>query len=200
MFASDLPRRYEPRADRQKGGPVTNQVGYCMSRRQFLASTSLASAVGLLAPTVLFAGNEVVSAPGLVEKARNTAASATITVQRLRGNISVLMGAGGNIAVLPGKDGKLLIDAGFAGARPKIAEALAGIGSDPIKHLINTHWHFDHTDGNEWLHAAGATILAHENTRKHLSTATRVDGWAFTFAPSPAGALPGEVFSTERTL
>src|SRR5215831_7847516 len=179
---------------------MTNQVGYCMSRRQFLASTGLASTVGLLAPRVLFGGNEVVSAPGLVEKARNSAASATITVQRLRGNISVLMGAGGNIAVLPGRDGKLLIDAGFAGARPKIAEALAGIGSDPIKHLINTHWHFDHTDGNEWLHSAGATILAHENTRKRLSTSTRVDGWAFTFPPSPAGAIPSDVSSNERTL
>jgi len=50
------------------------------------------------------------------------------------------MGAGGNIAVLPGRDGKLLIDAGFAGARPKIADALASISSDPIKHVINTHW------------------------------------------------------------
>ena len=179
---------------------MTNQVGYGMSRRQFLASTSFASAVGLLAPRGLFGGTEVVSAPGLVEKARNEAASATIAVQRLRGNISVLMGAGGNIAVLPGRDGKLLIDAGFAGARPKISDALAGISSDPVKHLINTHWHFDHTDGNEWLHSAGATIPAHENTRKHLSTTTRVEGWAFTFPASPAGAIPSEVFSTERTL
>src|SRR5215467_12584713 len=179
---------------------MTNQVGYGMSRRQFLASTSLASAVGLLAPRELFGGNEVVSAPGLVEKARNTAASATITVQRLRGNISVLLGAGGNIAVLPGRDGKLLVDAGFAGARPKISEALAGLSSDPIKHLINSHWHFDHTDGNEWLHAAGATILAHENTRKHLSTSTLVAGWDFTFPPAPAGAIPSEVLTSEKTL
>src|SRR5215469_12801188 len=163
---------------------MTNQVGYGMSRRQFLASTSFASTVGLLAPRMLFGGTEVISAPGLVEKARNEAANATIAVKQLRGKISVLMGAGGNIAVLPGRDGKLLIDAGFAGARPK----------------INTHWHFDHTDGNEWLHSAGATILAHENTRKHLSTTTRVEGWAFTFPTSPAGAIPSEVFSTERTL
>jgi glyoxylase-like metal-dependent hydrolase (beta-lactamase superfamily II) len=110
------------------------------------------------------------------------------------------MGAGGNIAVLSGRDGKLLIDAGFAGARPKITDALAGISSDPIKHLINSHWHFDHTDGNKWLHSVGATILAHENTRKHLSTTTRVEGWAFTFPPSPADAIPTEVFTTEKTL
>jgi glyoxylase-like metal-dependent hydrolase (beta-lactamase superfamily II) len=109
------------------------------------------------------------------------------------------MGAGGNIAVLPGRDGKLLIDAGFAGARPKLADALASISSDPVKHLINTHWHFDHTDGNEWLHSAGAAILAQENTKKHLSRDTRVEGWNFTFKASPAGAIPAEVFQTEQT-
>jgi glyoxylase-like metal-dependent hydrolase (beta-lactamase superfamily II) len=179
---------------------MTNHSGHGMSRRQFLACTSFASAVGLVAPRVLFGGTEVISAPGLVEKARNEAASATIAVKQLRGNISVLMGAGGNIAVLPGRDGKLLIDAGFAGARPKISNALSGISSDPVKHLINTHWHFDHTDGNEWLHSAGAAILAHENTRKHLSTTTRVEGWAFTFPPSAAGAIPSDVFSNERAL
>jgi len=103
---------------------------------------------------------------GLVQTARKTAAAATVTVQKLRGNISVLMGAGGNIAVLPGRDGKLLIDAGFAGARPKVSSALAAISSDPIKHLINTHWHFDHRDGNEWVHSQGAAILAHTKHAK----------------------------------
>lgn len=135
-----------------------------------------------------------------MQTARKTAAAATITVQKLRGNISVLLGAGGNIAVLRGHDGKLLVDAGYAGARPKITSALASISSDPIKHLINTHWHFDHTDGNEWLHSTGAAILAHTNTRKHLSTATRVEGWNFTFAPAPAGAIPSQVFDDGRTL
>ena len=166
-----------------------------ISRRRFLTSTSMAASVGLLAPSYLFDQDD-----GLVQTARKTAAAATITVQKLRGNISVLMGAGGNIAVLPGHDGKLLIDAGFAGARPKIADALASISSDPTKHLINTHWHFDHTDGNEWLHSAGASILAHENTRKHLSTDTRVEGWNFTFKASPPGAIPSEVFQTEKTV
>jgi glyoxylase-like metal-dependent hydrolase (beta-lactamase superfamily II) len=110
------------------------------------------------------------------------------------------MGAGGNIAVLTGQDGKLLIDAGLAGARPQITDALFRISSDPIKHLINSHCHFDHTDGNEWLHSAGATILAHENTRKNLSTSTRVEGWDFTFLASPAGAIPNETFADERSL
>jgi glyoxylase-like metal-dependent hydrolase (beta-lactamase superfamily II) len=124
----------------------------------------------------------------------------TITLRPLRCEVSVLMGAGGNIAVLTGRDGKLLVGAGYVGSRTKISDALATIGSDPIRHLINTHWHFDHTDGNEWLHSAGATILAHENTRRHLSTTTRVKDWNFTFPRSPLGAIPTEVFTTERTL
>src|SRR4051794_8067954 len=119
-----------------------------ISRRRFLASSSMAAGYALLGPLPAFATTD-----GLVEKARKDAATATVTAQMLRGNISVLLGAGGNIAVLPGRDGKVLIDAGYAGARPQIAAALSRISSDPVKHLINTHWHFDHTDGNEWLHS-----------------------------------------------
>ncbi len=174
---------------------MTTKLAVRISRRCFVATASAATTVALLAPRKLFA-----QGIGLVQTARKSAAAATITVQKLRGNVSVLMGAGGNIAVLPGRDGKLLIDAGFAGARPRITDALASLNSDPIKHLINTHWHFDHTDGNEWLHSAGATILAHTNTRRHLSTSTRVEGWNFTFPPSPAGAIPAEVFDDERTV
>ncbi len=166
-----------------------------ISRRHFLASASLAVAATCLAPRRLFA-EEV----GLVQQIRGEAATAKITVQTLRGNVSALIGSGGNIGVLPGRDGKLLIDAGITASRPRITEALATLSNDPIKYLVNSHWHFDHTDGNEWLHSAGAAILAHENTRKHLAVSTRVDGWNFTFPASPAGALPTEVFKTERTL
>jgi glyoxylase-like metal-dependent hydrolase (beta-lactamase superfamily II) len=106
---------------------------------------------------------------------RNAAATAKVNVTKLRGNVSVLEGSGGNIAVLTGRDGKVLIDAGIPASRPQLTEALKSLGDDPIKHLINTHWHFDHTDGNEWLHSIGAEITAHENTRKHLSVTTRVE-------------------------
>jgi glyoxylase-like metal-dependent hydrolase (beta-lactamase superfamily II) len=121
-------------------------------------------------------------------------------VQALRGNVSALIGSGGNIAVLSGTDGKLVIDSGYATSRAKITDALAKMHPGPIKHLVNTHWHFDHTDGNEWMHSEGAMILAHENTRKHLSTTTRVEGWDFTFPPSPGGAIPAEVFDLEKNL
>src|SRR5258705_6367174 len=108
----------------------------------------------------------------IVSAMLNAAAKATMVIHPVRRNISVLEGSGGNIAVLTGKDGKLLVDAGFAVSRPAIASALTSINADPIRHLINSHWHTDHTDGNAWLHGAGAAITAHENTRKRLSVAT----------------------------
>ena len=130
----------------------------------------------------------------------NAAAKAKITVQPIRRNISVLEGSGGNIAVLTGRDGKLLVDAGFAVSRPAISDALTSINPDPIKHLINTHWHTDHTDGNEWLHSAGAAITAHENTRKRLAVDTRVEGWDYTFPAVAKGALPTTVFATDHEM
>jgi glyoxylase-like metal-dependent hydrolase (beta-lactamase superfamily II) len=168
------------------------------TRRDFCVSTGLAAAAACLAPRSLFAQEGGTS--GIVEMIRKEAATSPITVQFLRGNISVLMGSGGNIAVLPGRDGKLLIDAGITESRRGIQEALHHISPDPIRHLINSHWHFDHTDGNAWLHSAGATILSHENTRKHLSTSVRVEGWSFTFPPAPTEALPSDLFQTERTV
>jgi glyoxylase-like metal-dependent hydrolase (beta-lactamase superfamily II) len=138
--------------------------------------------------------------PDMVVASRKSGKTANITVQALRRNVSALIGSGGNIAVLPGADGKLIIDSGFLGTRGKIVDALSGLSPDPIKHLVNTHWHFDHTDGNEWMHSAGATITAHENTRKHLSTTTRVEDWNFTFPALPAGAIPTDVFNADKTL
>jgi glyoxylase-like metal-dependent hydrolase (beta-lactamase superfamily II) len=131
---------------------------------------------------------------------RNAAADAKITVHKLRRNVSVLEGSSGNITVLIGHDGKLLVDAGITASRPRICDALAGLSDDPVAHLINSHWHFDHTDGNEWLHSVGAEMTAHENTRKHLSVSTRVEDWNFTFPPAPADGLPTKVITTDETL
>jgi glyoxylase-like metal-dependent hydrolase (beta-lactamase superfamily II) len=131
---------------------------------------------------------------------RNAAATSKIKLTKLRGNVSVMEGSGGNITVLTGRDGKVLVDAGVTASRPQITQALASLSDEPVKHLINSHWHFDHTDGNEWLHSIGAEITAHENTRKHLSITTRVEDWNFTFPPAPAGALPTKLFNFEQTL
>jgi glyoxylase-like metal-dependent hydrolase (beta-lactamase superfamily II) len=169
------------------------------SRRRFclccIGSATFAATGGWLSPAQVFA-----EARELVELIRSEAAKAPIKVHRLRGNVSVLEGSGGNIAVLAGRDGKVLVDAGITGSKRRIVEALASLSSDPIKHLINTHWHFDHADGNEWLHGEGATILAHDNTRKHLAMAQRVEDWNFNFPASPLGAIPTDVFVTDRMM
>src|SRR5262249_36594872 len=166
-----------------------------VSRRRFITSSIIATTGVCLMPRRLFAAAE-----SPVVTIRNAAATAKITVTKLRGNVSVLEGSGGNIAVLTGRDGKLLVDAGIPGTRARITEALANLSDDPVKYLINTHWHFDHTDGNEWLHSIGAVITAHENTKKHLATTTRVEDWNFTFPPAPAGALPTKILTTDETL
>jgi len=168
---------------------------HCLSRRRFVASAGILTAVAYFSPRHLFAEGE-----NIVLAARKRAETTDITVQALRGNVSALIGSGGNIAVLSGRDGKLVIDSGYATSRARVTDAVAKMHPGPIKHLVNTHWHFDHTDGNEWMHSEGATILAHENTRKHLSTTTRVEGWDFTFPPSPTGAIPAEIFDQEKNL
>src|SRR5215472_6378792 len=174
---------------------MKTNASFRVSRRHFLASSIIATTGVCLMPRRLFA-----EAESPVITIRNAAKTAKITVTKLRGNVSVLEGSGGNIAVLTGPDGKVLVDAGIPGSKARITEALASLSNDPVKHLINTHWHFDHTDGNEWLHSIGAEIDAHENTRKHLSETTRVEDWNFTFPPAPAGALPTKVLTNDETL
>jgi glyoxylase-like metal-dependent hydrolase (beta-lactamase superfamily II) len=167
-----------------------------LSRRRFLTSTGLATTAAFFVPRPVAAQEPAAvggAAPlaGLVTTARKQAQTAKVTVEKLRGNISVLINdVGGNIAVLHGKDGKLLVDTGVAESRSQIADALARISADPMKYAINTHWHFDHTDGNQWLNEAGATIIAHENVRKRMSEPTRIGPWDHTFPPADAAALP----------
>lgn len=170
-----------------------------LSRRGFclccVGGATFAATAGWLTPRQAYA-----EARGIVSLIKDSAATAPITTYKLRNNISVLEGSGGNIAVLTGPDGKVLVDAGIGVSRPQLSKALAELGGEPVTHLINTHWHFDHADGNEWLHAAGAKIVAHENTRKHLSDIQRVEDWDYNFLPAPAGALPAEVFAKEHKL
>src|SRR5260370_3532500 len=95
--------------------------------------------------------------------------AAPIQTQKLADNLTMLSGPGGTVVVLNGPDGKFVVDTFVAPAWPKLKDALAGLGNAPVKYVINTHWHFDHTDDNAHLHAAGATVLAHENTKKRMS-------------------------------
>jgi glyoxylase-like metal-dependent hydrolase (beta-lactamase superfamily II) len=133
------------------------------------------------------------------------AKTAKVNVIPLGSNLFVIENTGGNITVLDGPDGKMMVDAGISGSHPQIIAALDGISAHPLKEVINTHWHFDHSGGNPWLHEAGARITAHENTKKHMAVATPVTPWKYTFPPTPAPGLPtrllnaGTAFSMNGT-
>lgn len=135
-----------------------------------------------------------------IAQMRASGATAKLTTKKLADNVSMISGSGGNVAVLTGPDGKVLVDTGFATSAPQFQTALAALGSEPIRHLINTHWHFDHTDGNEWMHKAGALIIAHENTRVRLSTPQDLAALNLHFDAAPAPALPQQTFSEQANL
>jgi cyclase len=123
-----------------------------------------------------------------------------IQAQKLSENLTLLSGPGGNVVVLNGPDGKFIVDTFVSPAWPKLKESLDGIGNAPLKYVIDTHWHFDHTDNNAPLHAAGATVLAHENTKKRMSESHDVPVLGLHFDASPADALPQQTFATSHKL
>jgi glyoxylase-like metal-dependent hydrolase (beta-lactamase superfamily II) len=91
-----------------------------------------------------------------------------IKAEKISDNIYALFGSGGNIGVLAGEDGFVLVDDQFAPLSEKIKAALAEIGKGSINYTINTHYHYDHADGNKVYGPEGALIVAHANTRKRL--------------------------------
>jgi len=116
-----------------------------------------------------------------------------IQSQPLAENLTLLAGPGGNVVVLHGSDGLVVVDTFVAPAWPKLQESLKGFGA-PVKFVINTHWHFDHTDNNAPLRAGGATLVAHENTKLRMTQPHHLAVLELDFPPSPAAALPQRVF------
>jgi hypothetical protein len=115
------------------------------------------------------AGQQQPSNEDRINGMRNMMASVPLETKKLRDNVYVVYNGGGNVLVLTGPDGKLLVDTSVAPNAPKLLAALSAINADPLKIAVNTHWHFDHTDGNGPIHEAGATLVGHENTLKRLS-------------------------------
>jgi glyoxylase-like metal-dependent hydrolase (beta-lactamase superfamily II) len=116
-----------------------------------------------------------------------------IKAETLGPGVAVLFGAGGNIGVSYGPEGTILIDDQFAPLTDKIGAAVASLGAQPVRYLVNTHWHYDHTGGNENLGKAGVTIFAHDNVRVRLAAGGTVDG--NTSKPAPSAALPVVTYS-----
>jgi len=118
-----------------------------------------------------------------------------IRAEKVRGNVYVLYGQGGNIGLSIGDDGAFMIDDQFAPLTPKILDAVASLTDHPVKFVVNTHWHFDHTGGNENMGERGAIIVAHENVRKTMSTEQFIEAFNRTQPAAPEKALPVVTFA-----
>lgn len=123
-----------------------------------------------------------------------------INTTKLADNIYMLQGSGGNILVSVGQDGTFIIDDQFAPLTVKIKDAISKITDKAIKFVINTHWHPDHTGGNENLGEAGAIIVSHDNVRKRLSTEQFSDFFKRSVSPLSEKGLPIITFSDNMTI
>jgi glyoxylase-like metal-dependent hydrolase (beta-lactamase superfamily II) len=120
-----------------------------------------------------------------------------IKTTKLADNVYMMEGAGGNLGLSAGEDATFLIDDQFAPLTPKIQAAIAKITDKPVRFVLNTHWHFDHTGGNENLGKAGAVIVAHENVRKRMSTEQFIAFLDMRTKPDPKIALPLVTFTND---
>lgn len=112
----------------------------------------------------------------------------------------MLEGAGGNITVAAGEGGIIMVDGQFAPLHDKIRAAVAAVLQEPIRYLVNTHYHGDHTGGNEGFAKDGTVVTAHENVAKRLATGTTNGLTGAKTPPAPQGAIPTKTYTTETTL
>ena len=115
-------------------------------------------------------------------------------------NVYMLQGAGGNIGVSVGSDAVFVIDDQFAPLTKKILAAIAELTPNPVRFVVNTHWHSDHTGGNENLGQAGAIIYAHENVRRRMTAGQFIEALNSRVEPAPPGALPVVTFKDAVTF
>lgn len=125
---------------------------------------------------------------------------AEIKAEKLSPTTYVMVGAGGNLGVSIGDDAVFVIDDQYAPMTPKIMAALKLLTDKPVQFVLNTHWHGDHTGGNENFGKAGSLIVAHENVRKRLSTDQFIQLYKRQIPASPKVALPVVTFTSDLTF
>ena len=123
-----------------------------------------------------------------------------IETVKVSDNIYMLVGSGGNIGLSIGEDGAFMIDDQFAPLTEKILAAVRTLTDQPVRFLVNTHWHGDHVGGNENLGKAGAIIVAHENVRKSMSIEHFMEAFNRSVPASPEAALPVVTFTDAMTF
>jgi cyclase len=119
----------------------------------------------------------------------------TITATKLSPTLVLLSGDGGNVALVIGSNGLMMVDGGLPDAAAALLKTVAAQDSHPVTTVFNTHWHFDHIGCNETLGKMGAKIIAHENTKKHLSERVTMEALGRTFEPLAAQGRPTETFA-----
>jgi glyoxylase-like metal-dependent hydrolase (beta-lactamase superfamily II) len=123
-----------------------------------------------------------------------------INTTKLSNNTYMLKGSGGNIIVSVGQDGVFMVDDQFAPLTEKIKEAISNLTDQPVRYVINTHWHSDHTGGNENFGELGAMIVSHDNVRERLSTEQFSEFFNRTVPPLSEKGLPIITFSDNMTI
>ncbi len=123
-----------------------------------------------------------------------------VKATKLADGLYMLAGAGGNLGLSVGEDAVFLVDDDFAPLTEKIKAAIAAINDKPVRFVLNTHWHFDHTGGNENLGQGGALIVAHDNVRKRMSVDHFIKDLDMKIQASPKVALPVITFTDSATF
>ncbi len=172
-------------------------AGVWLSRGSLFAQAAQAPAANPNPPN---ANPAVQPNPDLAQQLRTASATEKIKTTKLTDTIFLLQGVGGNVVCQIGPDGKVVIDSQISTGTPHLLDALSKLDEHHLKLLINTHWHFDHTDGNAALHLEGAFIIAQDNTRVRLLKPQLMQVYEAHFPAAPDAGLPQETFAETESL
>lgn len=164
-------------------------------RRKDVLMLSCGAAAGILL---------AMSARGAKEEAKSFSgrpwSEIPVETHKLADGVHVITGEGGNIGLSVGEDGAVFVDSQFAPLAPRIEAAAHKLGAKSSRLLVNTHWHFDHTGGNQPLAAHGVTILAHDNVRARMMKGVEYKQWKLVIPPAEHAALPVVTYADGVTL